>query len=62
MLSRSKITMSSLDDFKHHRDTSIIVHTQLDIHSLSFVAGVILSLKVKNINEVEAAKIMTEVR
>ena len=53
--------MSSLDDFKHHRGTSIIVHTQLDINSLSFVAGVILPLKVKNINEVEAAKIITEV-
>ena len=49
--------MSSLDDIKHHRDTSIIVHTQLDIRSLSFVAGGILPLKVRTINKVEAAKI-----
>ena len=51
--------MSRLGDIKHNRGTSIIVHTQLDIRSLSFVAGVI---KVENINTEKAEAIIKEVR
>ena len=54
--------MSRLGDIKHNRGTSIIVHTQLDIRSLSFVAGGILPLKVQSINRLNAETTIKEVR
>ena len=59
------VIMSSVDDIKHERGTSIIVHTQLDIRLLSFVAvseGAILPVNVQHIDKADAEKIIKEVR
>ena len=65
--SRLNVNMSSLDDIKHPRCTSIIGcdYQYLNTRSLSFVAdreGGILSVKVQHIDEVDAAKTINEVQ